>query len=778
MVIRFIFLFFIIGFCVQGNCQNADKIRTFEMDGRERSYFLHLPENITKNAPLVFTLHGYGGDAKSMMTYSKMNEVADKNGFAVCYPQGYLGPDQKNSWNAGYSNDAVDDVKFLTALAKHLQQTYHLSAQNTFVTGMSNGGDMCYVLACQAPDVFAGIAPVAGCMMETTFKTCNNKSSIPVFEMHGIKDEITLWKGDVNYSEEYGGYLGTREIIDFWVEKNKTTTVHIDTLFDFNTSDSSYIVSERHLGGTENKQVWLYKIEGGKHDWPGTWGNMDIQASEVIWSFFEQFVAKNDKKYTLVDNHFNQATPESLGVSSKGILSFLERAEQEIDALHSFMVIRKGKNIAQGWWDPYDAKTPHVMHSLSKSFTSTAIGFLYDEGKIKLEDRVLSFFPEYKKEPTNWQWNAMRIRDLLTMNTGHIEEPMVWSQPNNWASFFLSSEVPLGPGTHFKYNSAATYMLAVILEKITGEHLVDYLTPRLFKPLNIEKPHWDVSPDGINTGGWGLSITTEDIAKLGQFYLQEGKWNGQQILSKKWVEMATSKQVANGSDPNNDWNQGYGFQFWRCRHNAFRGDGAMGQFCIVVPEKELVIAITSGTYDLGHVMNLVWEEILPGIQSNPLPENPLLETQLKTKLTRLKLSPVKGNLTPSNSFQLEKKEFVVDSNTEGIQSILFSLHDENHTITLTNKDGKETIEIGHGYYKKGILKTNLPFAKLQKKKIAASGAWVGPNEYQLRIYFYEMPERINYNFRFEGDMVNWESNLEHALFGTNEKFSLKGSIKQ
>lgn len=221
----------------------------------------------------------------------------------------------------------------------------------------------------------------------------------------------------------------------------------------------------------------------------------------------------------------------------------------------------------------------------------------------------------YTSEDPSAQWRAMRIRDLLTMNTGHIIEPTVWFSDGDWVKFFMGTEVPLMPGTHFKYNSSATYMLSAILQKVTGEKLVDYLTPRLFEPLQIKKPRWDVCPKGINTGGWGLSITTEDIAKLGQFYLQKGQWNGQQLLSKQLIEIATSKQVSNGSDPNNDWNQGYGFQFWQCRHNAYRGDGAMGQYCIVIPELDAVVAITSGVYDMGHVMTLVWEELSDHLHS-------------------------------------------------------------------------------------------------------------------------------------------------------------------
>ena len=754
---------------------SAPKERIFEIDGRKRVYYLHLPEKLAPNAPLVFTLHGYGGNAKGMIANAKMNEVANKNGFAVCYPQGYLGTDGKNSWNARYSNDEVDDVKFLTELAKYLQETYQLSPQNSFATGMSNGADMSYMLACHAPDVFAAVAPVAGCMMQSTFDACTSVKTIPIFEIHGDKDDITLWEGDANYSEKYGAYLGTETIINFWVNKNKTTQTSIDTLFDFDTTDGSYVVAEKHFGGAQNNQVWLYKLVGGKHDWPGTWGNKDMQTSEVVWSFFKQFIQAATPNYAAVNTHFTRSTPEAQGVSAQGILNFINRVEKEVDALHSFMIIRNGKVVSDGWWTPYSPESPHVMHSLSKSFTSTAIGLLVDEGKIALDDKVLSFFPEFAPENPSWQWNAMRIRDLLTMNTGHIEEPMAWSKEKDWVQFFMETEVPLAPGTHFKYNSAATYMLSAILQKVTGEQLVDYLTPRLFDPLKIKKPRWDVSPDGINTGGWGLSITTEDIAKLGQLYLQKGKWNGQQLIAQNWVEMATSKQVANGSDPNNDWNQGYGFQFWQCRHNAFRGDGAMGQFCIVLPELDAVVAITSGVYDMGQVMNLVWEELLPAMQANPLPDNPTTLAELKAKTAALKLATVKGDHHSPMAEKVSKKTYTLTENELGIQSIQFNLHNTAPSINIIEKNGATTLKIGTTDYEKSELTQHLPYTQNLQKAVAANGAWIDPNTYQVRIHFYKMPDRITYTFRFETDGLEWESQLAFSLFGPKKQPLLTGS---
>ena len=257
------------------------------------------------------------------------------------------------------------------------------------------------------------------------------------------------------------------------------------------------------------------------------------------------------------------------------------------------MLVRHGHVVAEGWWAPYAAEAPHSLFSLSKSFTSTAVGMAIAEGKLSLDDEVLKFFPDDAPAEPSANLKAMRVSDLLRMSTGQQTEP-----PRNpdqvWTKVFLAHPVPFKPGTHFLYNTSATYMLSAIVQKATGMTVLDYLRPRLFEPLGIEHPTWETSPQGVSTGGYGLSIRTEDIARFGQLYLQKGKWQGKQLVPAAWVEAATARQTSNGSDPKSDWAQGYGYQFWRCRHGAYRGDGAFGQFCVVLPEEDAVIAITSG----------------------------------------------------------------------------------------------------------------------------------------------------------------------------------------
>ncbi|MDA0809160.1 MAG: serine hydrolase [Planctomycetota bacterium] len=335
-----------------------------------------------------------------------------------------------------------------------------------------------------------------------------------------------------------------------------------------------------------------------------------------------------------------RATPESQGVSSSAIRAFVEAADAQVDSMHSFMLVRHGKVIAEGWWAPEAADKPHVLWSLSKSFTSTAVGLAAAEGKLDIDDKVLMFFPDDAPAEPSENLKAMRVRDLLTMSTGHAAEP--WATGDEvWTRRFLAQDVPHEPGSTFLYNTPATYMQSAIVQKVTGQTVRDYLMPRLFEPLGIDKPKWDQSPQGVSLGGFGLYLKTEDIAKFGQLVLQKGQWNGKQLVSAEWIELATSRQVENDKAPsgrNPDWRQGYGFQFWQCRHGAFRGDGKDGQFCIVLPEQDAVIAITAKTGNMQKQLDLVWKHLLPAFQKEALPENAADVEQLSETLSGLKLA--------------------------------------------------------------------------------------------------------------------------------------------
>lgn len=339
-----------------------------------------------------------------------------------------------------------------------------------------------------------------------------------------------------------------------------------------------------------------------------------------------------------------RSTPEEQGISSAAVRGFIEAADKEINTLHSFMLVRHGQVIAEAWWKPETADTKHVLWSLSKSFASTAVGLAVDEGKLSLDDPVLKFFKDEAPAEPSENLKAMRVRHLLSMSGGHEVQPKFEIAQGPTVKGFLEQPVTHKPGTWFIYNTPSTYMASAIVTKVTGQTVLDYLKPRLFEPLGIADPRWDATAEGYSIGGYGLFIRTEDIAKFGLLYLQKGKWNGKQLLSEKWVAEATSKQVDNSKAPSgrtSDWQQGYGFQFWRCQHNAFRGDGRDGQICLVMPEQDAVVAITAQTNQMQKELDLVWEKLLPAFRAEALPADAAEREKLKQVAARLIAHPAK-----------------------------------------------------------------------------------------------------------------------------------------
>ncbi|MDF2961035.1 MAG: beta-lactamase [Paenibacillus sp.] len=307
-----------------------------------------------------------------------------------------------------------------------------------------------------------------------------------------------------------------------------------------------------------------------------------------------------------------RAKPEEQEVSSSGIQAFIRSADASGLELHSFMLLRHGIVLAEKWWPPFEPEQPHMLHSISKSFTSTAVGLAVAEGRMSIEDQVTTFFPDELTPEIKQNMGTLQIRHLLTMSTGHVQDPTALMRNHaagNWIKGFLEIPIEKPPGTYFVYNSGASYILAAILHKVTGQSLLEYLQPRIFEPLGIEGVLWDTCPRGINCGGWGMSIRTEDMAKFGQLYLQKGKWNGQYLLPQEWVEAATRFHISTEGEQGIDKQQGYGYQFYLCRY-GYTARGAHGQFVIVLPEKDAVIAITSDVKNMQDVLDLVWEHLL------------------------------------------------------------------------------------------------------------------------------------------------------------------------
>ncbi|WP_221390536.1 serine hydrolase [Dyadobacter sp. NIV53] len=478
-----------------------------------------------------------------------------------------------------------------------------------------------------------------------------------------------------------------------------------------------------------------------------------------------------------------RSLPEAQGVASAGILDFVNAVEAGKLNLHSLMVLRHGKVLAEGWWAPYAPNLKHTLYSLSKSFTSSAIGLAVGEGKLTVNDKVVSFFPKEVPEKISENLANMRVKDLLSMATGHDKDttPAVReNKDNNWVKSFLAQPVEHEPGTFFVYNSGATYMLSAIIQKLTGKTLLEYLTPRLFNPLNIEGADWEVDPNGINTGGWGLRVKTEDIAKFGQMYLQKGMWNGKRILSEAWVAEATSKHIQSkgGSkkQEENDWQQGYGYQFWRCRHDAYRGDGAYGQYCIVMPKEDMVIAITSETGDMGAILDQVWNHILPAVKSAEITANKPGQTELKQKLTSLSIPLVNGKNTSEISSKVSNKGFNITENALKVTRVSLSFSADSCIFTLTDDKGAHQVECGIGKWKEGLTDISTMPLKLvltpvpgeNKSKIAASGIWTSENTFEMVWRFIETAHYETVTCKFEKDDVQVEFKRSLAILGNTK----------
>jgi CubicO group peptidase (beta-lactamase class C family) len=458
-----------------------------------------------------------------------------------------------------------------------------------------------------------------------------------------------------------------------------------------------------------------------------------------------------------------RSTPEQQGISSAAIRQFVEEAEATIDHLHSVMVVRHGQVVAEGWWSPYAAGEPHVMYSISKSFASTGVGLAAAEGLLSLDDPVLKFFPDEAPAAPSANLKAMRVRDLLTMSTGHHEEDIrafPYFSEESLVKLFLAIPVAHKPGTHFVYNTPASYMLSAIVQKVSGRKLVDYLKPRLFDPLGIVDPTWDESRQGVSLGGFGLNIRTEDIARFGLLYLWKGQWQGKQILSPDWIAAATSRQVSNGSSPGSDWEQGYGFQFWRSRH-GYRGDGAHGQFCLVLPKYDAVIAITAGTRDMASVMNLVWKRLLPAMADAPLPADETAHRALTTKLAGLVLPAQTGGAAPAIARSVSGRAYELERNAAGWESVRVNATDRDAgTFEVRIGGAGAALPVGNGEWKKGTW----TFMG-REEPVAASGGWTGADTYTVKVVRYRTPYVLTYRLRFDGDRVEIEREQNATIAG-------------
>ena len=391
---------------------------------------------------------------------------------------------------------------------------------------------------------------------------------------------------------------------------------------------------------------------------------------------------------------FPRTTPSALDVDARGVLAFVDALESTPGVEpHSFMLLRHGQVAAGGWWQPYSADRVHLLYSLSKSFTAAAVGIAVRQGLVDLDATVLSYFPELDADVTDERSRRMRVRHLLAMASGHREETLERAEAldsTNTVRGFLLLPPDEEPGSVFAYNQPCTYTLASIVRRVTGGSLVAWLRPHLLDPLGIDDLAWRRDDTGAEFGFSGCYATTDAVAKLGQLYLQDGVWNGERILDADWVEQATSTQVANPDEANPDWSKGYGFQFWMARH-GFRGDGAYGQFCVVLPEQDVVLAITGQTVDMQAVLDAAWQHLLPAVDGTTDTD---ADTALEARLASLGLPPVQGGRLPEHLADVELR-----SRPGGIlEAATFTRGADGVRLTITDDGRSESVPLGEGLW--------------------------------------------------------------------------------
>ena len=400
-------------------------------------------------------------------------------------------------------------------------------------------------------------------------------------------------------------------------------------------------------------------------------------------------------------NKLPRSTPEQEGVSSAGIIEFLNAADTSGLENHSFMMLRHGKVISEGWWKPYGPEYKHIMFSASKTFTATAVGLAVSENRLKVTDKIITFFPYSLPDTISEYMKGMTVKDLLTMSAGQDPEPSAWGANGDWITLFLSTAPKYKPGTVFKYNNMATFMLSAIVQQVTGETVFNYLMPRIFKPLGIRGIDWDLNPQGINMGMIGLRLRTEDLAKFGQLLLNGGIWNGKQLIPKEWIKEATAFQIKNSDEPEekrslNDWGQGYAYQMWRGRNNTVRLDGMGGQFVVLIPDKDAIVVFTANNTNTQKQLDLIHKYLIPAIKSDKaLAAAPAFQAEMVKKASALTINPGFEKYSKSGyEISVSGKEFILSENENKIQSVYLSFKNGDCTFAIKRDNTVSSIKAG------------------------------------------------------------------------------------
>ncbi len=454
-----------------------------------------------------------------------------------------------------------------------------------------------------------------------------------------------------------------------------------------------------------------------------------------------------------------RAMPHMRGTNPAVILSVLDEIERENIELHSLLIWQDGALITDAYWAPFSAERPHMMHSVTKSFTSMAVGLAVADGLLSVDDPVISFFPEYLHEELDANLRAMRVRHLLTMTSGHgrgISGGSWRRLKTSWIEDFLKQSIPFIPGETFVYDSAASYMLSALVQKVTGRPIHDYLKERIFAPMAMSGTiDWDIGTDGVNTGGNGLSCTSEDMLKLGILHLQGGEWQGKQLLPRDWVETATAIQIRDvvlgvftgdhylGPDEQTGGEavskrEGYGYQWWRGPHNSFSANGLFGQYCIILPDQKTVVAFTGGLADSDRrVHQLIYERLLPALGSGTDEDAAETAAALQTRLAGLHIATKPDGGKADLAAAACCGTYHISENDQGAAIVCLIQDTESVQFTLQDQAGIHHIRAGFGHFIETV--TTMSGARLHHSyqpekglRVAACARWL-PQDGESRV---------------------------------------------
>ncbi|MBO0924290.1 beta-lactamase family protein [Cellulomonas sp. zg-ZUI199] len=410
-----------------------------------------------------------------------------------------------------------------------------------------------------------------------------------------------------------------------------------------------------------------------------------------------------------------RSTPAATGVDSRAVAAMFDDLEARDVECHSLMVVRHGHVVAEGWWAPYSADRPHLLYSATKSFTSVAVGLAVADGLLALDDRVVDVLPDHVPHDVPDQGRRLTVHHLLSMTTGHATDTLedAWGlEPGDLVKGFLRVPFAAPEGTRHVYDNATTFVLARMVERVTGRGLPELLDERLFRPMGIEHAEWDRVGSGAAFGFHGLHLTTEALAAFGELLLRGGRWGDQQLVPREWVELATRQHVptahVEGSVEGADAWCGYGYQFWMSRH-GYRAHGAYGQRCVVVPSHDLVVAVTGAT-EPQDVLDAIWEHLLPGLDG---PTSARDDEALADRMRRLSLPTVPGSAPAGRAVTARVVAPDADSPLADGTSVVVHPTGDGWVVRLG-----PSIEVAVGH---AAWRESTPLGR----PVVASGAWQG-----------------------------------------------------